>query len=313
MELLEGTEDSKITIATDKLSVGVDVPDFQMVVIIDPKDINDLWQKAGRVGRDCTKVKNPMVVIYFLSAVVKLMQKQKDTGIAATTKKKKKSHSSQSTTDSSIDDGLLQVFFSPCFPKEVDKQYQNPPNDLPCSPACTTCRLSPLLLPPMLCNYSHCLPEQLPTPLPRSGKPRKPIMPLAICVTKEMREVAQEQFLELREELWECADELSTGMVPMESYLPDDVIDNILDVFPTILSKNKLSPLVEFEGRLPKVDTFKILINPFIKNVRGLHGHQARLLEVIWAIHLRFDKIRQRKKDDAKAKCAAKKDEENIH
>lgn len=50
--LLNSTGTSKVTIATDKLSVGVDVSDFQTVVIIGPIDIDDLWQKGGRVGRN---------------------------------------------------------------------------------------------------------------------------------------------------------------------------------------------------------------------------------------------------------------------
>ena len=52
LQLLRENEHAKITIATDKLSVGVDIPNFEMVVIIDPVDLDDLWQKGGRVGCD---------------------------------------------------------------------------------------------------------------------------------------------------------------------------------------------------------------------------------------------------------------------
>ena len=74
LELLRGSDSSMITIATDKLSVGVDISDFQTVVITDPKDLDDLWQKAGRVGRDRTKIKNPRVIVYILSAIMKAMR-----------------------------------------------------------------------------------------------------------------------------------------------------------------------------------------------------------------------------------------------
>lgn len=50
ISLLAGNIHSKITIATDKLSVGVDIPDFQTVIIIDPKNMDDMTQKGGRVG-----------------------------------------------------------------------------------------------------------------------------------------------------------------------------------------------------------------------------------------------------------------------
>jgi hypothetical protein len=46
--------------------VGVDVPNFESVTVIDPVDLDDLWQKAGRVqvGRDKQRVKSPRVIIY---------------------------------------------------------------------------------------------------------------------------------------------------------------------------------------------------------------------------------------------------------
>ncbi|KAF9522128.1 P-loop containing nucleoside triphosphate hydrolase protein [Crepidotus variabilis] len=74
LKLLEGDSTSRITIATDKLSVGVDVSDFQLVVILDPKDLDDLWQKAGRVGRDQAKIKNAHTVIYFPSAKLSMQE-----------------------------------------------------------------------------------------------------------------------------------------------------------------------------------------------------------------------------------------------
>jgi len=62
--MLVDNKNSKITIATDKLLVGMDVSDFQTVIILDPKDLDDLWQKAGHVGHDCTKVHDTRVIVY---------------------------------------------------------------------------------------------------------------------------------------------------------------------------------------------------------------------------------------------------------
>ena len=54
--MLAVSKNSKTTIVTDKLLVGMDVLDFQMVIILDPKDLDDFWQKAGCVGCNHTKV-----------------------------------------------------------------------------------------------------------------------------------------------------------------------------------------------------------------------------------------------------------------
>ena len=81
--MLMGNSDSKITIATDKLSVGVDVLDFQTVIVLDPKDLDDLWQKGGHVGHDCTMVCNPQVIIYIPSQVMKAAQAFQDLKVAA--------------------------------------------------------------------------------------------------------------------------------------------------------------------------------------------------------------------------------------
>ena len=64
LQLLQDNEHAKITIATDKLSVGVDVPIFETVTVIDPVDLDDLWQKSGRVGRDKQRVKLPRIIVY---------------------------------------------------------------------------------------------------------------------------------------------------------------------------------------------------------------------------------------------------------
>lgn len=67
LQLLHENEHAKITIATDKLSVGVNIPNFETVVIIDPVNIDDLWKKGGQVGHDKKKVKSPKVIVYILS------------------------------------------------------------------------------------------------------------------------------------------------------------------------------------------------------------------------------------------------------
>jgi superfamily II DNA/RNA helicase len=69
-ELLEFDSSIHIIIATDKLSVGIDISDIQTVVILDPKTLDDLWQKAGQAGHDQCKLKDPQVFIYIPKSIM---------------------------------------------------------------------------------------------------------------------------------------------------------------------------------------------------------------------------------------------------
>ena len=40
------------------------VSNFQIIVILVPKDLDDLWQNAGEVGRDRSKIEDATVVVY---------------------------------------------------------------------------------------------------------------------------------------------------------------------------------------------------------------------------------------------------------
>jgi hypothetical protein len=44
-----------------------------------------------------------------------------------------------------------------------------------------------------------------------------------------MRVVGKDHLYALRDDLWADADELTAGMVPLESFLPDSVMEDILD------------------------------------------------------------------------------------
>ena len=72
LALLGGNKQSQLTFTTDKLSIGLDVKNFITVVIIEPSDVDDLLQKAGRVWRDLlAPPQEPKVVVYMTSGSVK--------------------------------------------------------------------------------------------------------------------------------------------------------------------------------------------------------------------------------------------------
>ena len=226
LRMLAASENSKTTIATDKLSVGVDVSDFQTVIILDPKDLDDLWQKAGHVGRDRTKVHNPRVIVYIPSQIMKEAQAFKASKVAGTDLREKNPSTEISTGkrgkdknkdkgDENKDYGLYKVIMASCHVAEINCHYDNPSFDSLCSEACGTCAKLPTSPPPTMspsCNCSGCVPEPL-VPPPAKKVPKKQI-PIRLRVTQDMRKVGMARLEEYQEELWENADELTTGMMP---------------------------------------------------------------------------------------------------
>ncbi|KAG6839362.1 hypothetical protein C0991_003279, partial [Blastosporella zonata] len=120
LKLLQGSDLSKITIATDKLSVGINVADFQTAVIIDPKDPDNLIQKGGRVGRNRSKVDNPQIIVYMSSALMSqakdlVAMENPDTAPSTSQRRSKKDPTSE------LDPGLAWIVTAECIPAAIDK------------------------------------------------------------------------------------------------------------------------------------------------------------------------------------------------
>lgn len=60
----------RILITTDSLKVGNDFPNVADVVVLNPKDPNDIVQKTGRAGRARGLVSNPRGIVYVTKAQV---------------------------------------------------------------------------------------------------------------------------------------------------------------------------------------------------------------------------------------------------
>ena len=162
-QLLRENEHAKITIATDKLSVGVDIPNFETVVVVDPVDLDELWQKAGRVGRDKKKVKSPKVIIYIPNHKMTALE-EIVSDLANNHGWQRKLRPRQIKQAEIVDEGLARVVTAKCPPKAIDEEYDNPTFDPPCSDDCTSCansELQPALstLDPSSCTCSGCHPE----------------------------------------------------------------------------------------------------------------------------------------------------------
>jgi superfamily II DNA/RNA helicase len=155
LQLLQDNERAKITIATDKLSVGVNIPNFETVTVIDPVDLDDLWQKSGRVGRDKQRMKSPRVIVYIPNhkmTVLKDLVADSEgfadvTNNATGSGRRKKSRPSRRQTKQAentelVDEGLARVVTAKCPVKAIDEEYDNPTFDAPCLNECTTCSKS---------------------------------------------------------------------------------------------------------------------------------------------------------------------------
>ena len=104
-----------------------------------------------------------------------------------------------------------------------------------------------------------------------------------------------------RDDLWANADELTTGMIPLESFLPDSVMENILDGLPYLLSKQTIESLRLEDGSFD-LKASATLLRPFVTDNIHLIGESSRILETILRIHSEFDRIREEKKMAAKEK-----------
>ncbi|KAF5328077.1 hypothetical protein D9619_013641 [Psilocybe cf. subviscida] len=305
LNLLEGSPASIITIATDKLSVGVDIPDFQTVLVIDPKDLNDLWQKAGRVGRDPRLVTNPRVIVYIPKETMKAFNNPNGTSTAK--KNKGKKANIKTNPDDETDTSIQEVVLAKCHVAEIDRLYSNPQSDTPCSDACKTCteRNPPAAVGESQCNCSGCMPEPVAT-AQAASKPRKKPAPPSVRVTKVMRAIGTKLFVEFRKAVFLRADDVLAGMVPIQAFFPESTMDAILDAFPTVLSKRTLS-LIVHNGRIIPGPLSNALIDPFIADNPYLKSLGIDLLQLLWEMHVKFDDIREQAKIAAREKKRAQK------
>ncbi|KAF8811179.1 P-loop containing nucleoside triphosphate hydrolase protein [Phlegmacium glaucopus] len=212
-----------ILIGTDTLAVGVDIGNIEDVIVLDePEDIDELVQKFGRVGRNRLLVKKPRAILYTGSKTLETAQRlvENDTG----------QHHSQSDNET-MDLSMAYMHLALCKPKEQDCQYDNPSNP-PCS--CHGCQLDDR---PQLeldaCNCSGCM-ESNGLQVPKGKR-----------LTKAMRKVGTKQLLEFRLEVWESADEKTTGFLAPAIFLPDEQIKMILDYFALLHSVGDVHALIE--------------------------------------------------------------------
>ncbi|KAJ7792475.1 hypothetical protein B0H14DRAFT_3499209 [Mycena olivaceomarginata] len=233
--------------------IGNDIKVIKTVIQIgEPERVEMYVQKPGR-ARPC--IKNPRAIFYIsanrMELAAKIVQQTDAENAADATK-----------AGSSV-------------PKQ-DRQFDNPPTDSPCP--CTSCTNSPPAPRPDNCRCSGCMPEtathELYTPAPKKKKQSSASdIPQGKKLTKIMKEAARSRLEEFRLSVWLEASDRSMGLTPLVEFLPDMVIDQLLD-------------------RFAKITTLADLI-PFVSRISGLEGYHGQLFDVLVALRAPLSKLKK--------------------
>jgi hypothetical protein len=278
-KMMEEDVDCLIAIGTDTMSVGVDLSCVEDVLVLDdPEDVDDLFQKYGRVGRNKKRVTDARGILYLSEGAVERAKRVVDAEVSNDPGKLKKGDT--------MDVSIAQMVLASCKVDEQDRQYNNPKDDIPCN--CHTCRENPPRRRVQPCNCSGCMPESLDEPeiVKPNVSESKLTMPRRDRLTKPMRELGTKRLQAFRMSLWENADEAECGMLPPVVFLPDSDIKSILDFFALLQTEEDL--------------TLLLARNPFLGN------NYSVLFTVIRTLRDDFELIRQEQKAKAKAARAAR-------
>lgn len=135
------------------------------------------------------------------------------------------------------------------------------------------------------CECSGCHPEIAVTGTATQGKQRKKATPLTFVLPKLCGSLEWVSFMLF-------ANELTAGIIPLESFLPESVMEDILDQFSYLLSKSTIESLRKEDGSFD----LTTLLKPFVTDNIYLIGESSRLLETCLRIHSEFDRIHEEKK-----------------
>ena len=251
-------------------SVGVDMPVCQDGVLIgNIEDSDELFQKVGRLGRRRNLVSDARAIVYVSRA--------------ARTAAEKALADVDATTSSTVDISMAEMTVGHCKTKTQNRLYnQNLTSENACS--CSTCLRDPPPLPRESCNCSGCLPEDL-APILKPITPPKgnSLVPKKKRLTKVMRAHGFNRLVNFRIDIWCIEDNSKSWMLPPDVYLPNHLINDILDRYAIITLTETLSEL--------------------LKSCTYIDNHHAKLLQFLTELKPEFDVIAAAKKAEAAAKA----------
>ncbi|KAL1727521.1 P-loop containing nucleoside triphosphate hydrolase protein [Schizophyllum commune] len=276
-----------VVIATDTLSVGIDLSDIDTVVVLDPSDIDDAWQKGGRGGRDLRRVPHPRVIIYVPAKVFKGPPPSAPIPEAQ---------------DRPPDTTIPRLVFAACKTRAIDVIYGNDPNEQPCG--CLTCRTSPRARFPSTCECSSCLPEPAPSlPTAPAMPAKKTPLPESKRITPAMREIATARLQKFRLALLRRLpdDEDAARSAVMSDISIEDVVKRLQNS----LDYDSVEPVYQamHDGKLRREEMKQhAMLKPVVSGNKFLENSAHELLEVIHDLHVEFKKMRRQKLDEKNAR-----------
>ena len=213
-----------IVIATDSLSVGVDIPDINDVILWgEPKDSDEFLQKLGRAGRQLSRTLNPRCIIYISRSTIATAQKMVDAG----PEDRKDAHRKKNNAgEPGMDISAARLITAQCKSQIIDSLYNNPVTDPPCQ--CDGCLRQEHTQAHHQCRCSGCKADEAPvifTPPSTSMRAQKRTK----RITKAMREHGIKELERFRLKLWQDADEVKTSWTPPAAFIPNATIKILLD------------------------------------------------------------------------------------
>ncbi|PPQ76948.1 hypothetical protein CVT26_007945 [Gymnopilus dilepis] len=288
MEFLNNNTHVSITIATDVLSVGWDSQHTRNAVVFgEPADVDEFVQKIGRIGRNRRLVQNPRAFLYYSRSALQTAQRVIDnhTSSNCIDPLPSRSANAPNSATETMDISMARLLLAECRPRELDLLYNNPVEDEECT--CHPCRNNPPAKRPekCACNGPKCQPETLPTDFQfvmfegdNSTSTQKTRTRRGEAITKDMRTFGTQALQEFRQEVFMQADEEAYGFLPPQPFLPDDIIQALIDKIYSIHT----------------IDDIALLVSPD----SPLKPHMPALLERCIQLRSEFDKQR----DNMKAK-----------
>ncbi|KAF8720414.1 hypothetical protein AX14_010991 [Amanita brunnescens Koide BX004] len=266
-----------IVIATDTLSVGVDIPDINDVILWgEPKDSDELLQKLGRAGRQSRHSSSPNTsnsccIIYISRSSIATAHKMVEADAEDT---KDARHKKNYSGEPGMDISAAQLIAGKCKSLTIDSLYNNPVTDVPCR--CEGC-LQQECTQAHPCQCSGCKADIVPaifTPPSTSIQTTKRTR----RITKAMCEHGVKELQQFRLKLWQEADEAKTSWTPPSAFIPNSTIKILLDHI----------YIVESADDIMARDRDNELLQP----------HTVRLLQFLHNLKNQFEDMRQQAKAD---------------
>jgi len=227
-----------IAIGTDTMSVGVDISTVEDILILaEPEDADDFVQKAGRPGRNREVVSDAHAILY--------LPQGSEGRAKRIIEAEETNNSNLLRKGDTMDISLARLVIAACKMDELDKQYDNPVQEDPCT--CRGCLAHPRMQRRDPCNCSGCVPEKIRAPAfsKKSGKNTKSKIPQGQRLTRPMRKLGTKHLLAFRKMLFDRGDETLTGMLPDVVFFPDTDIKATLDCFALLNSEEALTTLLQ--------------------------------------------------------------------